>query len=103
MRVDFSNRQFQSDEVQQYVRVAPIARAAIGAAIVGAIGFMVVASLPSSVSERGLIDASVNEMQLYALPALQGSERVQPESSAGAAVRAVDDEFGSLAGVVDHG
>ncbi len=103
MRVDFSHRQFRSDEVQQYVRLARITRAAIGSAIVGAIGFMVVASLPPSVSERGLIDASVSEMQLYALPALQGTERVQPEPSAGAAMRAVEDELGSLSGVIDHG
>ena len=103
MRVDFSNRQFQSDEVQQYVRLARITRGAVGAAIVGAIGFMVVASLPPSVSERGLIDASVNEMQLYALPALHGADRLQPEASAGAALRAVEDELGSLSGVIDHG
>lgn len=103
MRVDFSNKQFQSDDVQQYVRLARLTRTAIGAAIVGAIGFMVVASVPPDVSERGLIDASVSEMQLYALPALQGSDRLQPESSAGAALRAVDDELGSLSGVIDHG
>jgi len=103
MRVDFNNRQFQSDAVQQYVRLARIARATIGAAIVGAIGFVVVASLPSSVSDRALIDASVSEMQLYALPALQGFEHVQPEAAAGSAVRAVDDELGSLSGVIDHG
>ena len=103
MRVDFSHRQFRSDEVQQYVRLARITRAAIGAAIVGAIGFMVVASLPPGVSERRLIDASVNEMQLYALPALQGTDRLQPEASAGAAMRPVEDELGSLSGVVDHG
>ena len=103
MRVDFSHRQFRSDEVQQYVRLARITRAAIGSAIVGAIGFMVVASLPPRVSDRALIDASVSEMQLYALPALQGLERVQPEAAAGSAVRAVDDELGSLSGVIDHG
>ncbi len=101
MRVDFSNKQFQSDDVQQYVRLARLTRTAIGAAIVGAIGFMVVASLPTGVSERGLIDASVSEMQLYALPALQGSDRGQP--AIGSALRAVDDELGSLAGVIDHG
>jgi hypothetical protein len=102
MRVDFSSQQYRADEVQQFVRLARIARAAVGSVIVGAIGYMVVASIPPGASDRGVIDASVSEMQLYAVPPGEVSDDAVPNPSAGAA-RSVDEGLGRLDGVVHHG
>ncbi len=112
MRVEFGSQQSDSDEVQQYLRVARLARAGVGVVIVAAIAFMMVASLPQSESERGLHDASVNEMQLYALPPEQGVRNVEPAPTAGAAKtaptagaanRTLDEELRSPPVEVHHG
>ena len=88
MRVDFSNQQSKSDEVQQYLRLARIARGVMGAVIIGGIGFMVAASLPPLDAERSLQDASVSEMQLYAVPPLEGvrADRAAPSPTRRACV-----------------
>ena len=103
MRVDFSSQQSKADEVQQYLRLARIARGAMGAVIVAGIGFMAVASLPQNNLERGLQDASVNEMQLYAVPAEEGMRDVEPAPTAGSAAGTSDEELRGLTGVVHHG
>lgn len=112
MRVEFSSQQSDSDEVQQYLRMARLARAGVGVVIVAAIAFMMVASLPQSESERGLHDASVSEMQLYAVPPEEGIRDAEPAPTAGAAKsaptagaasRTPDEELRSLTGVVQHG
>lgn len=103
MRVDFSGQQSESDEVQEYLRLARIARAAMGAVIVGGIGFMVAASLPPLDADRGLRDASVSEMQLYAVPPVEGLRQVEPAPSANSSGRTSDEELRGLGGVVHHG
>lgn len=103
MRVDFSNQQTQADEVQRYLRLARITRAAMGAAIVGAIGFMIVATLPQGEAERGVHDASVNEMQLYAVPPEEGIRDVEVPPAASSAGRTSDEELRDTTGVVHHG
>ena len=103
MRVDFSSQQLNADEVQQYLRLARIARGVMGAVIIGGIGFMVAASLPQSDWERGLHDASVNEMQLYAVPPIEGLREVEPAPSANSSGRSSDEELRGLGGVVHHG
>ncbi len=100
MRVDFSNQQSESDEVQQYLRLARIARGLMGAVIIGGIGFMVAASLPQS---DWVHDASVSEMQLYAVPPVEGWREVEPAPSASSSAHTSDEELRGLAGVVHHG
>lgn len=103
MRVDFSNQQSRADEVQQYLRLALITRGAIGAVIIGAIGFMVAATLPTGDWEHGVHDASVNEMQLYAVPPQEGIRDAETAPTAGSSTRTSEEELRSLTGVVHHG
>ena len=103
MRSDFNLQHSQPDEVHQCLRLARITRGVIGAVIVAAIGFMVVASLPQSAAERNVHDASVNEMQMYAVPPDEGIREVTQPRAASSATGTSDDEMRSLTGVVDHG
>ena len=99
MRVDFSSRQSRADEVQQYLRLARIARGAAGAVIIVGIGLMVAASLPQSGLQRGLQDASVNEMQ----PPQEGKRNVESAPAGGVAGPTLDDQLRGTTGVVHHG
>ena len=103
MRVDFSSEQSKSDEVEQYLRLARIARGAMGAVIIGVIGFLVAASLPQGDVELGVHDASVSEMQLYAVPPEEGIRDVEPPPAANSSAGTSDEELRGLGGVVHHG
>ena len=103
MRVDFSNQQSRTDELQQYLRLARIARGTMGAVIISAIGFLIAATLPHGDAELGVRDASVNEMQLYAVPPEQGVRDVEPPPVASSSTRTSDDELRDVTGVIHHG
>ena len=76
---------------------------AMGAVIIGVIGFMVAASLPQGDVELGVHDASVSEMQLYAVPPEEGIRDVEPPPAANSSAGTSDEELRGLGGVVHHG
>jgi len=66
MQVDFNNHLTKSDEVQQYLRLRRVARAAAGAVVIAGIGMLVWG--PSASRNNWGVDLSAAEMQRYVDP-----------------------------------
>ena len=66
MRVDFGKHLSKSDEVQQYLRLRRVARAAAGAVVIASIGVLMWG--PSASRDSWDVDLSAAEMQRYSEP-----------------------------------
>ncbi len=100
MQVDLSNHLTKSDEVQQYLRLRRVARAAAGAVVIAGIGMLMWG--PSASRNSWDVDLSAAEMQRYVEPDNTSLTKA-PASVKSDRPESPDGMLHTLDGVTGHG